>query len=258
MPVGSDDTGPLYRRSYLLLRQRILAGQWSEGALFPTEQELCEELSISRVTVRRALDLLAEEKLLRRFQGRGTIVMPSVTPRPVHASISGQIDNAEQLGRATSVRLLAFGAALPPPAVAAAFGIAAGRKLHRSVRVRVRERRPISHITSWLLADVAAGITRSDLMSSRPILAMLQRSIRLSGADQVISAVLAEAQVADLLRVPVGSPLLEVTRSVMSADPAPGGRTVMVSTALYNPILYQYRLRLDDPSTDLWEGDHAS
>ena len=256
MPDGSDDPAPLYRRTYLLLRQRILAGQWADGALFPTEQELCEDLSISRVTVRRALELLAEDKLLRRFQGRGTIVMPSVTPRPVRASISGQIDNAEQLGRATKVRLLAFGAALPPPSVAAAFGVAAGVKLHRSIRVRVREKRPVSHITSWLVPDVGARIKREDLMTSRPILAMLQGVMRLHGADQVISAALAEAPVAALLRVPVSSPLLEVTRSVASADPAPNGRTVMVSTALYNPTLYQYRLRLDDPATDLWEGDH--
>ena len=82
--------------------------------------------------------------------------------------------------------------------------------------------------------------------------------MRLGGADQVISAVLAEAPVAGLLRVPAGAPLLEVTRSVMSAQPAAEGRTVMVSTALYNPALYQYRLRLDDPSSDLWEGDHTS
>jgi GntR family transcriptional regulator len=256
MPDASDEA-PLYRRTYLLLRQRILAGHWAKGAMFPTEQELCEDLSISRVTVRRALELLAEDKLLRRFQGRGTIVVPSVTPQPVHASISGQIDNAVQLGRATTVRLLAYGTGLPPPATAAAFGVAAGTVLHRSVRVRARGKRPISHITSWLLPDVAARIKKADLMTSRPILAMLQGFMRLQGADQVISATLADAEVAALLRVPVGSPLLEVTRSVACADPAPNGRTVMVSTALYNPTLYQYRLRLDDPSTDLWEGDHT-
>ena len=219
MPDGFDSAVPLYRRIYLQLRQRIISGEWAGGALFPTEQELCETLSVSRVTIRRALEMLTDDKLLRRFQGRGTIVSPSVTPHPVHASISGQISNAEQLGRATTVRLLAFGPAVPPPTVAMAFGVEPGTKLHRSVRLRSQERRPLSHITSWLLPEVAARISREDLITSRPILAMLQGIMRLDGADQVISASLADAKVAELLRVPQGSPLLEVTRSVGCGEP---------------------------------------
>jgi GntR family transcriptional regulator len=245
---------PLYHRTYLLLRQRILSGQWEQGALFPTEQELCESMSISRVTVRRALEMLTEENLLRRFQGRGSIVVPAVMPQPVHASISGQISNAEDLGRRTSVALLSYGEVVPPAAIAAAFGCAPGDRLHRNVRLRSRQDAPVSHVTSWLTREIGARISRADLLTSRPILSTLQAMLTLAGADQTISAKLADEQVSTLLQLPLGAPLLEVTRTVASAE----ATTAMVSVALYNPELYQYRLRLDDPSMEPWYSEpHA-
>jgi len=250
----SATTAALYYRTYLLLRQRILSGQWEQGALFPTEQELCESMSISRVTVRRALEMLTEENLLRRFQGRGSIVIPAVMPRPVHASITGQISNAENLGRRTSVALLSYGEAVPTAAIAAIFGCAVQEKLHRNVRLRSRRGAPVSHVTTWLTRGIGARISRADLLSSRPILSMLQGMLTLAGADQVISATLADEQVSALLHLPAGAPLLEVTRTVATAEATPA----MVSVALYNPDLYQYRLRLDDPSIEPWDSEpHA-
>jgi GntR family transcriptional regulator len=247
----SAAAGPLYHRTYLLLRQRILSGQWEHGALFPTEQELCESMSISRVTVRRALEMLTEENLLRRFQGRGSIVVPAVMPRPVHASITGQISNAKDLGRRTSVALLAYGDVVPSAAIAAMFDCAMGETLHRNVRLRSRRGAPVSHVTTWLTREIGARITRADLLSSRPILSMLQGMMTLEGADQIISAALADEQVSKLLHLPAGAPLLEVTRTVAAAQAMPA----MVSVALYNPDLYQYRLRLDDSSMELWESE---
>jgi len=239
---------PLYLRTYLLLRQRILSGDWQHGELFPTEQELCRTMEVSRVTVRRALEMLTEDQLLRRFQGRGTIVSPSVTPKPVLASISGQIANATDLGRATKVTLLHYGKAKPPPSVASAFRCQKGETLHRNVRLRSYQKVPVSLITSWLPLSVGARISKEALLSSQPILSLLQNMLKISAADQIISAKIAGAEVARPLRVPVGAPLLEVTRTVEVSNSTIG----MLSVALYNPEFYQYRLRLEDPLSDPW------
>lgn len=239
---------PLYQRTYLLLRQQILSGDWEQGELFPTEQELCRTMEVSRVTVRRALEMLTEDNLLRRFQGRGTIVAPSVMPKPVHASISGQIANATDLGRATKVTLLRYGKAKPPPSIASAFKCEPGETLHRNVRLRSHQKVPVSLITSWLPQAIGARISKEALLSSQPILSMLQSMLKISAADQIISAKIADADVAKPLRVPVGAPLLEVTRTVEAAD----GTTAMLSVALYNPDFYQYRLRLEDPLSEPW------
>lgn len=62
------------RHIALLLRQAIAGGRWRSGTLLPGEHALCQEFSISRTCLRRALDEIEEDGLIRRCHGRGTFV----------------------------------------------------------------------------------------------------------------------------------------------------------------------------------------
>jgi len=55
-------------------RQYVLTGHWEVGRLIPSEQELCDQFSTSRTTVRKALDRLINEGLISRKAGKGTWV----------------------------------------------------------------------------------------------------------------------------------------------------------------------------------------
>jgi len=70
-----------YQKAAERLRAKILKGIFPHGARLPTERDLCGLLGISRITVRQALDLLEEEKLILRRQGSGTYV--SERPRQI-------------------------------------------------------------------------------------------------------------------------------------------------------------------------------
>ena len=50
------------------LRQKILSGQYKAGEKLPTEAELCEAFGVSRITVRRAIQNLVEDDMLRRYR----------------------------------------------------------------------------------------------------------------------------------------------------------------------------------------------
>ena len=65
-----------YQRVADVLRQRILGDELAPGERLPTERALCDLFSVSRITVRRALEVLVEEQLVRRLQGSGTFVSP--------------------------------------------------------------------------------------------------------------------------------------------------------------------------------------
>src|SRR3546814_5695983 len=65
--------------SDLYIVTRILGGDWPEGNRVPSENELTRELSVSRMTVHRALRELTTEGWLERVQGAGTFVAP---PKP--------------------------------------------------------------------------------------------------------------------------------------------------------------------------------
>jgi len=65
---------PRYAQAAETLRERILRGDWLAGAQLPPERRLVDELGVSRITVRHALNILAEERLLLRRHGSGTYV----------------------------------------------------------------------------------------------------------------------------------------------------------------------------------------
>src|SRR3546814_11933994 len=60
-----------YHQVYSILRGWIFDGTYPAGAKLPPEGELCERLGVSRITSRKALDLLVSEGLVRRVQGKG-------------------------------------------------------------------------------------------------------------------------------------------------------------------------------------------
>ncbi|MCE4553922.1 GntR family transcriptional regulator [Roseateles cellulosilyticus] len=69
---------PLYLQLVDNLSAAIAAGQWGPGETLPPERVLCEQLSVSRVTLRMAVDAMVEQGLVTRRQGAGTFVRPSI------------------------------------------------------------------------------------------------------------------------------------------------------------------------------------
>ncbi len=72
---------PLYLQISEVLRQRIDKGIWARGDTLPTLNELMEEFSVSKVTIRQAVKLLQEDGLLSPLRGRGTIVTADANSR---------------------------------------------------------------------------------------------------------------------------------------------------------------------------------
>ncbi|SME93695.1 GntR family transcriptional regulator [Tistlia consotensis] len=74
LSVASDPRLPIYRQLSDLLRSRIEQGHWAPGSRIPPESELAEQTGAALGTVRRAIEVLVDDGLLTRQQGRGTFV----------------------------------------------------------------------------------------------------------------------------------------------------------------------------------------
>lgn len=68
------DKTPQYRKLYEQLRKHITQGVYGEGDILPSENELCAVSQVTRPTVRKALDLLANEGFITKHQGLGSVV----------------------------------------------------------------------------------------------------------------------------------------------------------------------------------------
>jgi GntR family transcriptional regulator len=150
------------------------------------------------------------------------------------ADITGVLANLADMGRRTSVRLVAFDYVPADGAVARALSIARDALLQRSVRVRSVDGVPFSYLTTHVPENVSVTFTKQEL-ASRPLLELLERAgVKAERARQRISAASASAEVAAALDVPPGSPLVELVRVVLDQD----GRGVEHLHALYRPDRY--------------------
>ena len=75
---------PMYYQLKLQLQADIREGRMRPGDMLPPECELCEQLGVSRPTVRQAMSELVAEGLLTRRKGKGTFVA-APAERPVDA-----------------------------------------------------------------------------------------------------------------------------------------------------------------------------
>jgi GntR family transcriptional regulator len=228
------------RRIYLLLRDRINSGALAAGERLPAEPELASTYGVSRVTVRRALELLAADEMVERRPGVGTFVRAAVALGSTILDFSDVFSHLKEMGRLTRVRLLSFDYLLPAAPVAAALGLVQGERAQRAVRVRMIGDAPFSHLTTHVPERVGQTYSEAEL-ASQPLLALLERSgVVVGRARQSIGATLAGPEVAGLLQLDIGAPLLSLTRLV--EDEA--GRAVEHLHALYRPDRFTFEMQL--------------
>lgn len=89
---------PLYYQLGAALLEAVETAPWREGARFPTERELEEQFKVSRVVVRRALDLLEGDGAITRRQGSGAFVAPHRRPVSVFGLIETLAARRPQVG----------------------------------------------------------------------------------------------------------------------------------------------------------------
>ncbi len=236
---------PKYHRVYLVLRQQLEAGCFGDG--LPGEHALVEEFGVARVTVRRALEQLAAEGRITRHPGRATrpVTVPGAdAATEPHASartsLGGLFENLVSMGLHTSVEVVSLDTLPASGPVAEMLRLAPGAPVQKAVRVRSTSEGPLSCITTWVPGGVAGPFTKREL-SRKPILLLLEEAgVKVGRAEQTLTAVAADAEVATRLDVPVGGPLLAVRRLIYDTDERP----VQWLHGLYRPDRYEYQMRL--------------
>nr|WP_286672229.1 GntR family transcriptional regulator [Cohnella hashimotonis] len=93
----SSKRTPLYAQIESYVRDQIRSGKWKPGKRLPSENQLCKQFDVSRITIRGAMDKLVEEGVVFRIQGRGSFVSeePGAGERAKYALGKGTSDERE-------------------------------------------------------------------------------------------------------------------------------------------------------------------
>lgn len=231
---------PLYHQIFLLLRDEIISGQRPFGTLVPTEQELSQIYGVSRITTRRALDELAQNRLVERKRRVGSRVVFQPPSPPIEASIEQALESLLTLGRATKVKLIELTEEEAEPPLTYSLGLLAHDKVIRAVRVRWLDDQPLGCVVSYVPSRLGKVFTRAEL-ESVPMLALLERAgLKIGTASQTISATSADATLASMLGVEIWAPILRISRTVYDV----AGGAILFTLAQYRADRYQIRLDL--------------
>ncbi|NBN89007.1 MAG: GntR family transcriptional regulator [Actinobacteria bacterium] len=204
------------------LRGRVLAGDFAAGRMLPSESELSAEFSASRVTVRRALEVLRDEGLVDARQGFGWFVAGDPLRQPLGRLATIEEQMAES-GVVSERRILEFAFERAPKFVTRVLNTP---QVLRVKRLNMADGEPFAIVTVWCPADLGQHLSRRDVEQS-PFYELLD--IPLQGATQTIAADAATDDDAKLLQVPVGSPVLRCERVTSDAT----GRAVLLSRHVF-------------------------
>src|SRR4051794_4397142 len=159
MPI-SQASPPLYHRVYRQLAKEIESGALLPGDRLPSERSLCDELGVSRATVRRAIEELAGDGLVES-RGRGSFVTGDALVEPANTLISpSELGRSRGLG--ASARVLSGDVRPATIDEAEAFGIAPGAEVFELRRVRMLDGLPISLDLNRVALRLAPGLLELD------------------------------------------------------------------------------------------------
>jgi GntR family transcriptional regulator len=207
--VSASAGVPLHRQLYLVLHDEIARGAVGPGEALPTEQSLCNQFGVSRITVRRALADLAEAGLIKRRHGVGSFVADNATAR-AHDPTASYMDGLRQIEFETEVEVLEFGVRAAPAAVSERLG--GQHRLLQVLRLR-RERitrEPCMVTELWLPEHLAETLTEPALAGAPLYQLLYGAGVGIDGVDHELTAEVAGPRIATLLDTAIGTAVIRV------------------------------------------------
>lgn len=234
-----DKAIPLYYQLETILRRKILSGDFKPESPLPSEDMLAEEYQVSRITVRQALASLEQDGLVLRQRGKGTFVAEKIGDFGL-PPFTGSIEDLVLMGIRTSTEVLATDWIDPPDHIREKLQVASDQVL-RIEKIRSIDGSPFSHVFNYLPPDIGKRVPQ-ELVPFKPMLMILEDElgIRAAEADQSVEATIADAEIASLLDVRAGDPLLKSERIVYDNK----ARAVEYVTVLYRADKYAFSVKL--------------
>lgn len=230
---------PLHHQIYLVLADGISTGRYGVGEVLPTEEQLTRMFSVSRITVRRAMESLHDAGLIERGAGRRTVVRPQIG-RTMRMAMNSVIENIVAYGTETDAEVMEFGYVEARGFAREHLWQATERPVQRAVRVRSHEGTPIMHLTSYVPAALGETFTADDLGRVALFQLLARAGAHLARGDQVVSATLADPTVASRLGIKVGAALIDMRRLMFDQK----GRAVEYLEMLAIPDRMTMRMEL--------------
>jgi GntR family transcriptional regulator len=215
-----DDKLPvaLYYQLKNIFLKKIQDGKWGAGEMIPTENELCKEYNVSRITVRQALSELEKQGYLLRKRGKGTYVM---IPR-IEQSLMSFYSFSEEFrkrGFKPGNKLLEYDLQIPSADIAERLKSENNKKVYYVKRLRYADDIPIAIESTYLPAHLFQGLNKHSI-ENKPLYDIFRDEYGIvpDFAEESFGADLISEKEAGILELKPGKPVLDIERTAFSGD----------------------------------------
>lgn len=203
-------TVPLYETVKRHITDAIAAGRYGPGAKLPSESELVNALSVSRMTVNRALRELTRDGVIIRVQGVGSFVNQA-RPNPNLAEVRDIRDIIAARGGRHACRVLAADTALLDADQADLFEDAIGVPVFHLLLLHFEDDRPLQLERRLVRRDFAPDLLSHDFTQAS-LFEILHAIAPISELEHVVEAALPDDEEIGNLAMPAGQPVLRIRR----------------------------------------------
>jgi len=222
---------PLYQQLQRALRHAIETRLLGPDDALPPERDLATDFSVSRITVRKAIDGLVSEGLLVRRQGSGTFVRARVEKN--FSKLTSFSEDMRARGRNPRSVWLRRSAGTVTPEESLTLRASPGTPVYRFHRIRFADDVPMALEYATILASCLPSL---DAVESSLYVALERAGHRPVRALQRLRAVLFTAEQAELLQAQEKDPGLLVERLGFLTD----GRTAEFTQSYYRGDIYDF------------------
>lgn len=228
---------PLYYQLEQSLRERILGGEFAKGEALPTEDQICCEYKVSRITVRRALSGLAQHGLIERRRGVGSFVSEKL--HGINSHLTGSLSEFLAVAGTLTTHQISFGEATPSQEILELLGQGAGESARLLCAVGELEEGAVAYLEIWFPSAVGELLVPEELTGRIPVALQVEKAInaKITRAEQTIKPDRAGDLAGRHLDIEADTPVLRVRRSYFV-----GSRLIEVADVVYHPERYSYAI----------------
>ncbi|MCR2821509.1 GntR family transcriptional regulator [Lederbergia panacisoli] len=212
---------------YNVVKNKILdqikAGKYEVGDKLPTEMELCEEYSVSRTTVRIALQQLALEGRIHRIQGKGTFVSKPKIQTSLSTAEKGFASQLIEQGYRPSTEILDLRVIPADQTLAINLQINENDPVTRLTRIRYANDEPLFYSISFIPWQFAPGLVNDEEGCKSSLFQLLQEKYKVGihKTIETIEPILASETISEYLGIPEGSPVFSLETTTYNDDMKP-------------------------------------
>ncbi|MDZ7813238.1 MAG: GntR family transcriptional regulator [Ideonella sp.] len=234
--LDPNSSQPLYQQLQRALREAIELRLLGPDDALPSERQLAADLQVSRITVRKAIEGLAEEGLLSRRQGAGNFVNTRIEKN--FAKLTSFSEDMRARGREPRSEWLKRAEGTVTPEEAMKLALSPGTLVYRFNRLRYADDAPMSLEYATIVASALPSIDVVEASLYEALERAGQRPVR---ALQRLRALLLDEEQAKLLDAEVGDAGLLVERLGYLRD----GRAIELSQSIYRGDTYDFVAELN-------------